>query len=45
MKESNVKFTYKKKSFPTTEKNTNPDASANPDADAIPEKKNESDNR
>ena len=41
MKESNVKFTYKKKSFPTTEKNANPDASANPDVDAIPEKKNE----
>ena len=38
-KESNVKFTYKKKSFPTTEKNANPDASANPDADAIPDKK------
>ena len=38
-KESNVKFTYKKKSFPTTEKNANPDASANSDADAIPDKK------
>ena len=40
-KESNVKFTYKKKSFPKTEKNANSDASANPDADVIPEKKNE----
>ena len=41
MKESNVKFTYRKKSDPTTEENANPDASANPDADAIPKKKNE----